>query len=215
MWEIVWLEPTAWNARGERFAVPYCDGGTDDEMIGVKRAQAFSNGDVGKGWPFAFRGSDAPVCMSECDLICALQACIEGFQAAAMETVVSEIDIFVSPAGNFNIISLEHTKKWKNNTVASNIRHFDNEEGLEGMKVDNIKTSSGSFRVPRWSWCDRVYCGARSNGRNARCRLGNSCSDHSGSCTWQTDGNCGQFGLFTSGHLPSSTEIEEVRGLSC
>ena len=93
-----------------------------DELIGVKRAMVFSYGDVGKGCASAFRRSDAPVFISECDLIYALQACMEGLQAEAIENVVSEIDIIVSPAGNSNIISVEHMKKRKNNAVASNMK---------------------------------------------------------------------------------------------
>ena len=69
------------------------------------------------------------------DLTCARQSCMEGFQAAVTLKVVGEIDIFASSDGSFNIISLEHMKKRKNN---ASVGHFDNEEGLEGMKVDNI-----------------------------------------------------------------------------
>ena len=59
--------------------------------------------------------------------------------------VVGEIDIFASTTGNFNIITVEHMKKMKNNAIVGNIGHFDNEidmEGLEkfpGIKVENIK----------------------------------------------------------------------------
>merc|ERR1712039_286210 len=49
-----------------------------------------------------------------------------------MEDVVGEIDIFVSATGNFNIITLEHMKKMKNNAIVGNIGHFDNEIGLAG-----------------------------------------------------------------------------------
>ena len=72
-------------------------------------------------------------------------ACLEGVQVVATETVVSEIDIFASSTSNFNIVSLDRTKKDKYNPIVGNIGHFDNEidliglEGLEGMKVDNIK----------------------------------------------------------------------------
>merc|ERR1712135_1734 len=94
------------------------------------------------------------VMIAECDPICALQACMEGFQVAAIESVVSEIDIFVSSTGNFNIITLDHMKKMKNNAIVGNIGHFDNEidmaglEGLEGMKVDNIKPQVDRFVFP-------------------------------------------------------------------
>ena len=125
-----------------------------DVMIGGKRALVCGYGDVGKGCAFALRGSGARVFIAECDPICALQACMEGFQVAAIESVVSEIDIFVSSTGNFNIITLDHMKKMKNNAIVGNIGHFDNEidmaglEGLEGMKVDNIKPQVDRFVFP-------------------------------------------------------------------
>merc|ERR1711924_439804 len=83
--------------------------------------------------------------------ICALQACMEGFQVAALESVVGEIDIFVSTTGNFKIIRLEHMKKMKNNAVVGNIGHFDNEvemdllENFPGIKVENINPQVDRF----------------------------------------------------------------------
>merc|ERR1712232_1442004 len=84
----------------------------------------------------------------------ALQACMEGFQVAALESVVGEIDIFVSSTGNYNIIRLEHMKAMKNNAIVGNIGHFDNEidmaglEGMEGIKVENIKPQVDRFVFP-------------------------------------------------------------------
>merc|ERR1711879_1125068 len=71
-----------------------------------------------------------------------------------MESVVGEIDIFTSATGNFNIITLEHMKKMKNNAIVGNIGHFDNEiemeelEKTEGMKVENIKAQVDRFVFP-------------------------------------------------------------------
>merc|ERR1711862_579206 len=90
--------------------------------------------------------------VTECDPICALQACMEGFQVVTMEEVVGEIDIFTSATCNFNIITLE---KMKNNAIVGNIGHFDNEidmAGLEdpanGIKVENIKPQVDRFLFP-------------------------------------------------------------------
>ena len=47
---------------------------------------------------------------ADCDRICALQACMESFRAAAIESVVLEMDISVSITGNSNIITLDHVK---------------------------------------------------------------------------------------------------------
>merc|ERR1711901_10935 len=71
-----------------------------------------------------------------------------------METVISEVDIFVSTTGNFKIITLEHMKCMKNNAIVGNIGHFDNEiemdllEKFEGIKVENIKPQVDRFVFP-------------------------------------------------------------------
>merc|ERR1711988_379391 len=125
-----------------------------DVMIGGKRALIAGYGDVGKGCAFAMRGAGARVLITEIDPICALQACMEGFQVVTMESVVSEIDIFTSATGNFNIITLAHMKKMKNNAIVGNIGHFDNEidmaglENLAGITVENIKPQVDRFVFP-------------------------------------------------------------------
>merc|ERR1711877_96713 len=111
-------------------------------------------GDVGKGCAFAMRGAGARVLVTEIDPICALQACMEGFQVVTIEEVVGEIDIFTSATGNFKIITLEHMKKMKNNAIVGNIGHFDNEIAMEdlenfpGIKVENIKPQVDRFVFP-------------------------------------------------------------------
>merc|ERR1712186_162523 len=100
------------------------------------------------------RGSGSRVIITEIDPICALQACMEGFQVAKLETVVKEIDIFVTTTGNFDIITLEHMKQMKNNAIVGNIGHFDNEiqmqqlESFPGIKVENIKDQVDRFVFP-------------------------------------------------------------------
>jgi adenosylhomocysteinase len=79
---------------------------------------------------------------------------MEGFQVATLESVLGEVDIFVTTTGNFNIITVEHMKRMKNNAIVGNIGHFDNEidmaglEGTEGMKVENIKAQVDRFVFP-------------------------------------------------------------------
>merc|ERR1712023_610758 len=120
-----------------------------DVMIGGKRALVAGYGDVGKGCAFAMRGAGARVLVTEIDPICALQACMEGFQVVKIESVIGEVDIFTSATGNFNIITLEHMKKMKNNAIVGNIGHFDNEIDMEGlMKIttrENIKPQVDKF----------------------------------------------------------------------
>merc|ERR1712070_618737 len=142
------------NVYGCRHSLPDSIMRATDVMIGGKRAMVCGYGDVGKGCAFAMRGCGARVLITEVDPICALQACMEGFQVAALESVVGEIDIFVSSTGNYKIITLEHMKKMKNNAIVGNIGHFDNEidmadlEAFPGIKVENIKPQVDRFVFP-------------------------------------------------------------------
>merc|ERR1712050_391779 len=133
------------NVYGCRHSLPDGIMRATDVMIGGKRALICGYGDVGKGCAFAMRGAGARVLITEIDPICALQACMEGFQVVTMEEVVGEIDIFTSATGNCDIITLEHMKNMKNNAIVGNIGHFDNEidmaglAAVEGIKCENIK----------------------------------------------------------------------------
>merc|ERR1739844_502025 len=142
------------NVYGCRHSLPDGIMRATDVMIGGKRALICGYGDVGKGCAFAMRGAGARVLVTEIDPICALQACMEGFQVVTMDSVVGEIDIFTSTTGNKDIITLEHMKKMKNNAIVGNIGHFDNEiemdklEKFEGIKIDNIKPQCDRFVFP-------------------------------------------------------------------
>merc|ERR1719380_427835 len=142
------------NVYGCRHSLPDSIMRATDVMIGGKRALVAGYGDVGKGCAFALRGCGARVFIAEIDPICALQACMEGFQVATMESVVGEVDIFVSSTGNYKIITLEHMKNMKNNAIVGNIGHFDNEidmaglEGFPGIVVENIKPQVDRFVFP-------------------------------------------------------------------
>merc|ERR1711927_122517 len=142
------------NVYGCRHSLPDGIMRATDVMIGGKRALICGYGDVGKGCAFAMRGAGARVLITEIDPICALQACMEGFQVVTLESVVGEIDIFTTTTGNFQIITLEHMKKMKNNAIVGNIGHFDNEiemdklEKFPGIKVENIKPQVDRFVFP-------------------------------------------------------------------
>jgi len=142
------------NVYGCRHSLPDGIMRATDVMIGGKRSLICGYGDVGKGCAFAMRGGGSRVMITEIDPICALQACMEGFQVVRMEDVVGDIDIFVSTTGNKDIIKLDHMKKMKNNAIVGNIGHFDNEiemdklEKCEGVKIENIKAQVDRFVFP-------------------------------------------------------------------
>merc|ERR1712154_646969 len=142
------------NVYGCRHSLPDGIIRATDVMIGGKRSLVCGYGDVGKGSAFALRGAGSRVMIAEIDPICALQACMEGFQVVKMETVVGEIDIFVTTTGNKDIIKLDDMKKMKNNAIVGNIGHFDNEIEMEqlekfaGIKIENIKPQVDRFVFP-------------------------------------------------------------------
>merc|ERR1711994_293278 len=138
------------NVYGCRHSLPDGIMRATDVMIGGKRALVCGYGDVGKGCAFAMRGAGARVLVTEIDPICALQACMEGFEVTTMESYVGEIDIFTSATGNYDIITVGHMKKMKNNAIVGNIGHFDNEidmaglEKLEGMAAYLLAVLGGN-----------------------------------------------------------------------
>merc|ERR1711862_1042751 len=142
------------NVYGCRHSLPDGIMRATDVMIGGKRALVCGYGDVGKGSAFAMRGAGARVLIAEIDPICALQACMEGFQVVKMETVINEVDIFVTTTGNKDIIRCEHMAKMKNNAIVGNIGHFDNEidmaglEAVQGIKLENIKPQVDRYVFP-------------------------------------------------------------------
>jgi adenosylhomocysteinase len=75
-----------------------------DVMIAGKKVLICGFGDVGKGCAQAMRGAGARVYISEVDPICALQACMEGYEIVTLEEFVHKGDIFITATGNKDII---------------------------------------------------------------------------------------------------------------
>mmetsp|Transcript_12755 Transcript_12755/g.28298 ORF Transcript_12755/g.28298 Transcript_12755/m.28298 type:complete len:476 (-) Transcript_12755:49-1476(-) len=142
------------NVYGCRHSLPDGIMRATDVMIGGKRVVVCGYGDVGKGSAFAMRGAGARVIITEVDPICALQACMEGFQVATLDDVIGEGDIFVTTTGNKDIIMATDMAKMKNNAIVGNIGHFDNEidmlglEKVSGVKVENIKPQVDRYEFP-------------------------------------------------------------------
>jgi adenosylhomocysteinase len=105
-----------------------------DVMISGKKAVVCGYGDVGKGCAQAFRGQGATVFITEIDPICALQACMEGFQVVTMEDAAKWADIFVTTTGNVDVITRAHMDAMKHNAIVCNIGHFDSEIQVAGLK---------------------------------------------------------------------------------
>jgi adenosylhomocysteinase len=113
-----------------------------DVMVSGKKAVVCGYGDVGKGCTQAFRGAGATVYVTEVDPICALQACMEGFQVVTMEDACKFGDIFVTATGNVDVIARAHMDKMKHNAIVCNIGHFDSEiqiAALSDLQWEEIK----------------------------------------------------------------------------
>ena len=67
-----------------------------DTMIAGKHCIVCGYGDVGKGSAESLRALGAKVMITEIDPICALQACMEGYDVVTLEDKIAEIDIFVT-----------------------------------------------------------------------------------------------------------------------
>ena len=98
-----------------------------DVMIAGKTAVVAGYGDVGKGCAKALHAFGARVVVTEIDPICALQACMEGFQVVLMEDIVADAHIFVTTTGNDDIIRGEHFDQMREDAIVCNIGHFDTE----------------------------------------------------------------------------------------
>lgn len=109
-----------------------------DVMIAGKTALVAGYGDVGKGCAKALHSFGARVVVSEIDPICALQACMEGYQVATVEDVVKEAHIFVTTTGNDDIIRGEHFEQMREDAIVCNIGHFDTEIQVKWLK-ENAK----------------------------------------------------------------------------
>ncbi len=113
-----------------------------DVMIAGKVAVVCGYGDVGKGSAEALRALSAQVWVTEIDPICALQAAMEGFRVVTMEYAADKADIFVTCTGNLGVITHDHMKNMRHNTIVCNIGHFDSEieiASLKKYKWENIK----------------------------------------------------------------------------
>jgi len=111
-----------------------------DVMLAGKRVVVCGYGDVGKGTAASFRGAGAIVTVTEIDPICALQACMDGYEVKRLETVVGNADIVITTTGNKDIVRGEHFEAMKDKTIVCNIGHFDNEIDMAWLNGNHGNT---------------------------------------------------------------------------
>lgn len=126
--------------------------GTDNLLSG-KQALVIGYGDVGKGSAQSLSQEGMIVKVSEVDPICAMQACMDGYElvspyidgindgtdACIDKALLGKIDLIVTTTGNANVCDAGMLKALKKRAVVCNIGHFDNE-------IDT------AFMRKNWSW---------------------------------------------------------------
>src|SRR3954468_13887374 len=126
-----------------------------DVMIAGKTALICGYGDVGKGCAQSLRGQGARVIVAEIDPICALQACMDGYQVVTLEDVVETADIFITATGNKDIITADHMAGMKHQAIVGNIGHFDNEIDMAGLqRRDDVERINIKPQVDEWQFAD-------------------------------------------------------------
>ncbi|WP_431711357.1 adenosylhomocysteinase [Glutamicibacter uratoxydans] len=139
------------NKYGIRHSLPDGIMRATDVLIGGKVAVVCGYGDVGKGAAEALRGQGARVIVTEIDPICALQAAMDGYQVARLESVVAQGDIFITTTGGKDIIRLEHMLAMKDKAIVGNVGHFDNEiQMAELAAVPGVQKIEIKPQVHEW-----------------------------------------------------------------
>lgn len=111
-----------------------------DIMLAGKVAVVAGYGDVGKGSAQSLSSQGVRVIVTEIDPICALQACMDGYQVMKMDNAAKIADILVTTTGNKDIIVDRHFKMMKHNAIVCNIGHFDTEIDMAWLNKNYGKT---------------------------------------------------------------------------
>ena len=139
------------NKYGIRHSLPDGINRATDVLMGGKVAVVCGYGDVGKGAAEALRGQGARVVVTEIDPICALQAAMDGYQVARLESVLGQGDIFITTTGGKDIILAEHMTAMKDKAIVGNVGHFDNEIDMAGLaKVPGVRKVEIKPQVHEW-----------------------------------------------------------------
>jgi len=124
-----------------------------DHLLAGKKALVIGYGDVGKGSAQSLRQEGMIVKISEIDPICAMQACMDGYEVVSpyrdgintgkVEDInynlLQHTDVVVTATGNLNVCDSAILQSLKCGAVVCNIGHFDNE-------IDT------AFMRKNWEW---------------------------------------------------------------
>ena len=146
-----------------------------DVMLAGKNAFVCGYGDVGKGCAEALRENHCRVRVSEVDPICALQACMAGFDVGTVQDALKWANLFVTTTGNVDIITAEDMAKMRDQTIVCNIGHFDDEiQVARLMAWPGVRRSTIKPQVDRFTFKDghSIYLLAEGRLVNLGCATG-------------------------------------------
>lgn len=121
-----------------------------DLLLSGKKALVIGYGDVGKGSAQSLKQEGMIVKISEIDPICAMQACMDGFELVSPyidgnntgkpdcinKELLSSLDLIVTATGNLNVCDKNMLQAVKRGAVVCNIGHFDNEIDTKFMRTN-------------------------------------------------------------------------------
>lgn len=124
-----------------------------DHLLSGKKALVIGYGDVGKGSAASLRQEGMIVRVTEVDPICAMQACMDGYEVVSPfidgintgtaeginKALLQNTDLIVTTTGNVNVCDKFMLQALKSSAVVCNIGHFDNE-------IDT------AFMRENWEW---------------------------------------------------------------
>ena len=119
-----------------------------DHLLAGKRALCFGYGDVGKGSAQSLRQEGMIVRIAEIDPICAMQACMDGYELVCAyhdgvntgnvsdinRSLLQDTDVLVTATGNIRVCDVAILSALKSGAIVCNIGHFDNEIDTQFMR---------------------------------------------------------------------------------
>ena len=124
-----------------------------DMLLSGRKALVIGYGDVGKGSAMSLRQEGMVTRVTEIDPICAMQACMDGFEVVSPyvngqnnnddesinKSLLQDTDLIVTTTGNVNVCDKHILNNLKSGSIVCNIGHFDNE-------IDT------AYMRDKWTW---------------------------------------------------------------
>ena len=124
-----------------------------DMLLSGRKALVIGYGDVGKGSAMSLRQEGMVTRVTEIDPICAMQACMDGYEVVSPyvngqnnnddesinKSLLQDTDLIVTTTGNVNVCDKHILSNLKSGSIVCNIGHFDNE-------IDT------AYMRDKWTW---------------------------------------------------------------